>query len=71
MADVTRMRYPRVILGMVASLLVVAGCGYDDGADLAPVVDRATPAGARILSAWRFRWPDRVAFAQLYVLGPR
>jgi hypothetical protein len=51
MADFTRMRYPRMILGTVVSLLVLAGCGYDDGGDLVPVVEAATPAGARVLTA--------------------
>lgn len=51
MDDFTCVEFSRVILGMVAALLMVAGCGYDDGADLAPVVDRATPAGARTLAA--------------------
>jgi hypothetical protein len=45
------MRFSRVILGIAAALLVVAGCAYDDGADLEPVVDRATPAGSRALAA--------------------
>jgi hypothetical protein len=44
------MKVLRVILG-IAAVLVVAGCAYDDGADLEPVVDRATPAGARALAA--------------------
>jgi len=51
MDDLTGMKCSRVTLGIVAFLFVVAGCGYDDGADLAPVVERATPADARILSA--------------------
>lgn len=51
MDDFEGMNCPRVTLGLVAFLLVVAGCGYDDGADLAPVVDHATPAGASTLAA--------------------
>jgi hypothetical protein len=51
MADFTRMRYPRMILGTIVSLLVLAGCGYDEGGDLGPVVEAATPAGARTLTA--------------------
>ena len=39
-----------LILATVAALLV-AGCGYDDGPDLAPAVERATPPGARALAA--------------------
>jgi len=50
MADFTRMRYLHVILGTVVSLFVLAGCGYDDGGDLVPVVESATPAGARLLT---------------------
>jgi len=51
MADPTRMRYPRMILVTVVSLVVLAGCGYDEGGDLVPVVEAATPAGARLLTA--------------------
>ena len=51
MDDFKSMKRPRVALGIVAFLLVAAGCGYDDGADLAPVVDLATPAGASTLAA--------------------
>lgn len=51
MDDFEGMNCPRVIIGMVAFLFVVAGCSYDDGADLAPVVEHATPSGARVLAA--------------------
>ena len=45
------MKCSRVTLGVVAFLLVAAGCAYDDGSDLEPVVERATPAGASVLAA--------------------
>jgi hypothetical protein len=35
---------------MVASLAVLAGCGYDTGRDLPGVVSDVTPAGARLLT---------------------
>ena len=35
---------------MVASLAILAGCGYDSGSDLPGVVSEVTPAGARLLT---------------------
>ncbi len=72
MADVRFMKRARMILATLAALVLVAGCAYDDGTDLKPAVERATPEGASVLSACRrFRGPDRVALAQLYVLRAR
>jgi hypothetical protein len=45
------MKYPRAILGTAVALLVMAGCAYDDGSDLKPVVQGATPPGARLLTS--------------------
>jgi hypothetical protein len=42
----------RSVVVLAAVLLVVAaGCGYDEGRDLPPVVDAATPPGARLVGA--------------------
>jgi hypothetical protein len=49
--DVRGMKRARTILATFAALVLMAGCAYDDGADLAPAVERATPAGAQVLAA--------------------
>ena len=42
---------PRLILvALVASLGILAGCGYDTGGDLPGVVEEITPVGARLLT---------------------
>ncbi len=51
MDDVQCMKRARMALGTLAALVVVAGCAYDDGTDLTPAVERATPAGASVLAA--------------------
>jgi hypothetical protein len=43
---------PRLILvAMVASLGILAGCGYDTGSDLSSVVEDVTPVGAQLLTS--------------------
>jgi hypothetical protein len=41
----------RLTLATLVSLAIVAGCGYDTGGDLPAIVERATPAGAQLVTA--------------------
>jgi hypothetical protein len=41
----------RAVFTGVLMLALTAGCAYDQGRDLPPIVERVTPAGARLLTA--------------------